>query len=104
MGQDFLVGRCMPIFVLHFALQFIERNKFVRLGLPATAINLQLAQDQGALAILLEKNERIGREKSRRIQHVSVVFTSCDDQARGFICAYVCYLCSVWFLMFGHIV
>ena len=45
MGQDFLVGRCMPIFVLHFALQFIERNKFVRVGLPATAIDLQVAQD-----------------------------------------------------------
>src|SRR4029077_8535888 len=88
MGQDFLVRRCIPIFALRLALQFIERNKFVRLGLLATAIDLQIAQDQGAPAILLKKNEWIGRKKSRRIQHVRVAFTGGDDQARGFISAH----------------
>ena len=81
MRENFFVGRRLFGFSLHFALELAEHDEFVRIGLLATAIDLQIAQDQCALAVSFQKNKWIRRPKFRRVKHVGISLAGGDDQA-----------------------
>src|SRR5213080_1194324 len=85
MCKNFFVRWRLLRFPLHFTLQLAEHDEFVRFGLLAPAIDFQIAQDKCALAILLEKNERIGREKLGRVKHVWIGLAGGDDKQGGFV-------------------
>src|SRR5207302_11172938 len=81
MRQNFFIRRRLLRFSLHLALELAEHEEFIRFGLFATAIDFQIAQDQRAFAVALQKNERIGRPKLRRVKHIRVGFAGRDDEA-----------------------
>jgi hypothetical protein len=56
----------------------------VRVSLSAPAIDLQIAQDECAFAVALQKNEWIRRPKFRGIKYVRIRLAGGDDQACGF--------------------
>ena len=82
MRQHFFVGRGLGTRPLHLVFELAVGQNLVRLGLLASAIDLEIAQDERSLAILLEKNKGIGREEARRVKHVRVILAGRDDQAR----------------------
>ena len=81
MRQNFFIRRRLLRFSLHLALELAEHEEFIRFGLFATAIDFQITQDQRAFAVALQKNERIGRPKLRRVKHIRVGFAGRDDEA-----------------------
>src|SRR3981081_3286667 len=88
MREHLLVGRRLFRFSLYFALQFAESNEFIRVRLLAPTIDLQIAQDERALAFLLQKNERVGRPELGRIKHVRILVAGGDDQSCFVICSF----------------
>src|SRR5712692_4413891 len=85
MCKNLFIERRVFGFSLHFAFQLTEHDEFVRVGMLATAIDFQIAQDQRAFAIAFEKDEWIGRPKFRRVKHVGIRVTGGDDEA-GWFC------------------
>src|SRR4029453_11720170 len=85
MHENFFVRRRLPGFSLHFAFELAEHDKLIGVGLLAASINLQIAQDQRALAVLLQENKWIWRPKLRRVQHVGIDLTRGNNQARCFV-------------------
>lgn len=81
MRKNFFVGWRLFRFSLHFALELAKGNELVRVSLLARTIDFQIAQDQRAFAVSLEKNERIGRPELRRVQHIRVILARRYDQA-----------------------
>src|SRR5439155_22201579 len=81
MRQHFFVWRRFFCFALHFSLELVERNKLVDLGRPSAAIHLEMAQNDCALSILLEKNERIAGPEFRRVKHVRIDVAWRDNEA-----------------------
>src|SRR5207253_8755776 len=69
MGEHLFIGRRLFRFSLHLPLEFAEHDELIRIGLFATAIDFQIAQDQRALAVAREKNKWNGRPKLRRVKH-----------------------------------
>ena len=67
MRHHFLKGRRLLLGALHFALDLAEGNDFVRLRLLPRPIDLKVAQNDGPLAVLLEKNKRIRHEEPCRV-------------------------------------
>src|SRR4029453_18105261 len=61
MHENFFVRRRLPGFSLHFAFELAEHDKLIGVGLLAASINLQVAQDQRAPAVLLQENKWIWR-------------------------------------------
>jgi hypothetical protein len=47
--------------------------------LLATAIDLQIAQDECPFTVALKKYEWIGRPKLRRVKHVGILLAGGDD-------------------------
>src|SRR4029077_10910915 len=84
MRQNFFVGRRFFGFSLYLALDLAEHDKFICVGLLATAIDFQIAQDKRAFAIAFEKDEWIGRPKIRRIEHIGIRLAGGDDKAGWF--------------------
>src|SRR5439155_20677470 len=82
MGQALFVWRAFVLLALHFSLELVERNKLVDLGRPSAAIHLEIAQNDCALSILLEKNERIAGPEFRRVKHVRIDVAWRDNEAR----------------------
>src|ERR1043166_4495400 len=82
MGEHFFIRRRLFRFALHFALELVERDELIRLRLFAPAAHFHVAQDKRALAVLLEKNEWVRREKPRCVKHVRVGFARGYNQAR----------------------
>ena len=76
MREHFFVGRRLGARSLHFFFKRAVGQNLVRLRLFASAIDLEIAQDERSLAVLFEKNKGIGREKTRRVKHVGVDFRS----------------------------
>ena len=85
MRQHLFVGRRFFGFSLHFALDLAEHDEFIRLGLLAPAIDLQIAQDERAFAVAFQKNKWIGREKFRRVKHVGIVSLAATMRRAGFV-------------------
>ena len=81
MREHFLIGRRLFRRPLHFSLELVERNKFVDLRCSAAATHFQIAQNDCAFSILLEKNERIARPKLGRVKHVRVDVAWSNDEA-----------------------
>ena len=81
MREHFLIRRRLFRFTLHFALELIERNELVDLCGPATTIHLQVAQNDCALSVLLEKNEWVASPKLGRVKHVGIDVACRDDQS-----------------------
>ena len=79
MRQHFFIGRRFFRPALDFALEFVEGNKLIGRGLSATASHLHVAQDQRAFAVLLKKNEWIGREEPRCVKHIGIGFAGGDN-------------------------
>src|SRR5437879_9974939 len=82
MRQHFFVWRRFFCFALHFSLEVVERNKLVDLGRPSAAIHLEIAQNDCALSILLEKNERIARPEFCRVKHVRIDVAWRNNESR----------------------
>ena len=70
---------------LHFSLELAEHDEFIRIGLLATSIDFQIAQDERALAISFQEDEWIRRPKLCRIKLVRIGFAGGDDQAGRFV-------------------
>ena len=79
MREHFFVGWRLFGFALHFALDLAEHDKFIRVGLLATAVDFQIAQHERAFAVSLQKNKGIGRPKSRRVKHIGIGFARRHD-------------------------
>ena len=84
MCENLFIGWRLFGFSLHFALELAEHDEFIRIGLLATAIDLQIAQDKRASAIAFQKDEWIRRPKIRRIKHVGISVAGGDDKAGRF--------------------
>src|SRR4029077_880377 len=84
MRQNFFVGRRFFRFSLYLALDLAEHDKFICVGLLATAIDFQSAQDKRAFAIAFEKDEWIGRPKIRRVKHIGIRLAGGDDEPGRF--------------------
>ena len=84
MCENLFIGWRFFGFSLHFALELAEHDEFIRIGLLATAIDLQIAQDKRASAIAFQKDEWIRRPKFRRIKHVGISVAGGDDKAGRF--------------------
>src|SRR5439155_12431472 len=54
MRKNLFIGRRFFGFPLHFAFELAEHDEFIRVGLLATAIDFQIAQDKRALAIAFQ--------------------------------------------------
>src|SRR5260370_32128961 len=81
MGKHFFIRRRLLRFALHFSLKLVQRNELVDLRRPAAAVHFQIAQNDRALSVLLEKNKRIARPELCRIKHVRVDVAGRDDQS-----------------------
>jgi hypothetical protein len=80
MRHHLLKRRRLLLCALHLALDLAEGNDLVRLRLLARAIDLEVAQNDGPLAVLLEKNEWVRHEEPCRVEHVWVVVARRDDE------------------------
>src|ERR1700674_4469152 len=69
------------LFSLHFALEFAVGDELVRLRFLSPPIDLEIAQDERAFAVSLEKNKWVRRKKTRRVKHIGIVVARRDDQA-----------------------
>src|SRR6266478_9125943 len=85
MRENFFIERRLFGSSLYFALDLAEHDEFICVGLLATAIDLQIAEDKRAFAIAFEKDEWIGRPKLCRIEHVGIRVAGSDDEA-GWFC------------------
>ena len=82
MRQDFFVGRRLLCLALYFAFELAEHDKLVRLRILLRPIDLQIAQDERALPVLLKKNERIADEDPCRVKHIGIGIAGRDNQTR----------------------
>src|SRR5205823_14707521 len=69
---------------LYFAFELAEHDKLVRLRILLRPIDLQIAQDERALPVLLKKNERIADEDPCRVKHIGIGIAGRDNQTRSF--------------------
>src|SRR5206468_9728699 len=65
---------------LHLAFKLAEHDKFICIGLFASAINFQVAQDQRTFPISLKKNKWIRRPKLRGVKHVGIGLAGRNDK------------------------
>src|SRR5262245_17651614 len=84
MCENLFIRRRAFGFSLHFALELAEHDDVIRVGLPWTGIDFQIAQDKRAPAIAFQKDEWIGRPKLRRVKHVGIGVAGGNDEARWF--------------------
>src|SRR5262249_13811593 len=64
-----------------------QRQHHIDVGLALGAVDLEVAHDDVLLPAVLEKDEWVGREKRRGIQHVGVALARGDDQ-KGILAAF----------------
>ena len=76
-------GRFLAV-ALDLPLDFAQRHDLIHLRLAPATIDLEIAQDDRAFAVLLEKDEWIADEHARRIKHVGVALAVGNDEARLF--------------------
>src|SRR5262249_51657463 len=84
MREHFFIRRRVFGLSLHLALELTKHDKFICIGLLASSIDLEIAQDQRAFAVSLQENKWIRRPKLRGIKHVRVGLACGDDKAGGF--------------------
>ena len=82
MRQYFFIGGRLFRFPLHLALERAQHDKLVCLRLFLRPIDLQIAQNQRALAVLLKENKRVADKNSRRVKHISVRIARRNDETR----------------------
>ena len=80
-AKHLLVIRGLGTRPLHLFFKLAVGQNLVGLGLFASAIDFEIAQDERSPAILLEKNKGIGREEPCGVKHVRVILACRDDQA-----------------------
>ncbi len=81
MGHHLLESRRLLPCALQFAFELAQRDDLVCLRLFPRAIDLQVAENDGSLAVLLEKNKRVRDKEPRGVKHVGIVLARRDDQA-----------------------
>ena len=81
MRDDLFIRRRLFRFALHFTLELIVGNKFIHLRRPSATTHFEIAQDNCALTVLLEKNKRVARPEFRRVKHVRVDVARRDDES-----------------------
>src|SRR5207248_10783818 len=93
MRQDFFVGRRLLCLALYFAFELAEHDKLVRLRILLRPIDLQIAQDERALPVLLKKNERIADEDPCRVKHIGIGIAGRDNKRAnsGFVAIFRSY-------------
>jgi hypothetical protein len=69
---------------LEFLFQFRVTGDLIDSGLAPTAIELEIAQQQGGTPYRLNENESVRRSEASRIQHVRRTLTGSDDKSCWF--------------------
>src|SRR5258708_39345375 len=82
MRDYFFKRRRLFRFSLNFAFELIERNKVIDLRGAAATAHLKIAQNDGALSILREKDKRVARPKLCRVKHIGVDVAWRDNESR----------------------
>src|SRR5205807_4659290 len=85
MCEHFLVWRRCFRVALYFTLEFAQHDELVRFRRSLCPIDFQIAQHQRALAVLLEKNERISDKNTGRVEHIRIGVAGRNDEASGLI-------------------
>src|SRR5437868_11466670 len=80
MSKNLFIRRRFARSALDFTLELTVADKFVRLRLLAAAIDLEIAQNERAFAVLLQKNKRIWRPEPGRVEQVGIGLTRGNDQ------------------------
>ena len=81
MCEHLLVGRRCFRVALYFMLEFAQHDELVRFRRSLCPIDFQIAQHQRAVAVLLEKNERIPDKNTCRVKHIGIGVARRNDEA-----------------------
>ena len=81
MCEHFFVRWRLFGFALYFPLEFTQHEELVRFRRSLCPIDFQITQDEGPLALLLEKNKGIADKNAGRIKHIGIGIARRNDEA-----------------------